>query len=68
MQNVVIPDYNNTRPHGSLKGLTPFEAYTQVKLNYIKIREKMIKAHKERLCYNRSFSCLGCPFDCKNRN
>ena len=68
MQNVVIPDYNNTRPHGSLKGLTPFEAYTQVKLNYRKIREKMFKAHKERLCYNKSFSCLGCPFDCKNRN
>jgi putative transposase len=68
MENVVIPDYNNKRPHGSLKGLTPFEAYSQVKLNYKKIREKMIKVHRDRICYNKTYSCLGCPFDCKNRN
>jgi putative transposase len=66
MQNIVIPDYNNKRPHGSLKGLTPFEAYSQVKLNYKKIREKMIKAHQDRICYNKTYSCLGCPFGCKD--
>jgi putative transposase len=66
MENIVIPDYNNKRPHGSLKGLTPFEAYSQVKINYKKIREKMIEAHRQRICYNKEYSCLGCPFDCKN--
>jgi putative transposase len=68
MQNVIIPDYNEKRPHGSLKGLTPFEAYSQKRLNYKKIRDKMLQAHKDRICYNKTYSCLGCPFDCKNRS
>lgn len=65
MRDFVIPDYNTKRPHGSLSGLTPEEAYRQKKVNFKKIREKMVAAHKDRICYNRTHQCLGCPFGCK---
>lgn len=65
MRNFVIPDYNTKRPHGALNGLTPEEAYLNKKVNFKKIREKMVAAHKDRICYNRKYLCLGCPFGCK---
>ncbi len=65
LQNYVIPDYNDKRPHGSLNGLTPLEAYSQKKVNFKRLKAKMIKAHKDRLCYNQTHQCLGCPFNCK---
>lgn len=61
----VIPDYNDKRPHGSLHGLTPLEAYGKQTVNFKKIRQKMIEAHNERVVYNRTHSCYGCPFGCK---
>ncbi len=66
MRDFVIPDYNDKRPHGSLKGLTPKEAYRSVKVNFKKIREQMIEAYRDRVCYNQSYSCVGCPFGCKD--
>lgn len=60
-----IPDYNDKRPHGSLFGLTPLEAYGKVKVNFKRVREKMIEAHNERVSYNQTHSCYGCPFGCK---
>jgi putative transposase len=60
-----ITDYNDKRPHGSLFGLTPLEAYGKKKVNFKQIRENMIQAHDERVHYNRTHSCYGCPFGCK---
>lgn len=65
MRTYVIPDYNDKRPHGSLHGLTPLEAFGKQKVNFKRIREKMIEAHNERVNYNRNHSCYGCPFGCK---
>jgi hypothetical protein len=61
MKKVVIPDYNNKRPHSALFGLTPLEAYGKVKVNFKKIREKMVDAHYDRVAYNQKHSCFGCP-------
>jgi putative transposase len=66
MHKVVLPDYNDKRPHGSLHGLTPLEAYGKKKVNFKKIRENMIKAQHERVAYNQTHACLGCPFGCKD--
>jgi len=65
MRKEVIPDYNNKRPHGTLFGLTPLEAYRNIKVNFKKIREKMEFAHYDRVAYNQKHSCFGCPFGCK---
>ena len=65
MSKVVVPDYNDKRPHGSLNGLTPLEAYGKKKVNFKRMREGMIEAHTDRVNYNRTHSCHGCPFGCK---
>ncbi len=65
MRKVVIPDYNEKRPHGSLYGLTPLEAYGRKTVDFKKIREKMVEAHYKRVEYNRTHACLGCLFGCK---
>lgn len=66
LKNVAIPDYNNKRPHGSLFGLTPLEAYGKKKVNFLKVRQKMELAYIDRIEFNRTHSCLGCPFGCKH--
>jgi putative transposase len=68
MESFVIPDYNNKRPHGSLNGLTPLEAYRQKKVNFAKIRANMVTAHKKRICHNQTHQCFGCPFGCKTKH
>lgn len=67
-RSFVEPDYNDKRPHGSLNGLTPLEAYKNKKVNMQKIRTKMIQAYKERICYNQNNECFGCPFGCKRNS
>lgn len=66
-RSFVEPDYNAKRPHGSLNGLTPLEAYKMKRVNHEKIRNKMIQAYQERICYNQNNECLGCPFGCKRK-
>jgi putative transposase len=61
----VIPDYNDKRPHGALNGLTPQEAYKHKVVKSKKMRIKMIEAYKERICFNQTNECAGCPFGCK---
>lgn len=64
MRKIVVPDYNDKRPHGQLSGLTPAEAYGRKTVNFKKIREKMVEAHHKRIAYNQTHACLGCPFGC----
>ena len=64
MRTFVIPDYNDKRPHGSLIGLTPLEAYAGKRVDFKKIKQKMEEAHRNRIQFNRTHSCLGCPFGC----
>lgn len=64
MREFVVPDYNDKRPHGTLKGLTPLEAYAGKRINFKKIRQKMEQAYQERIQFNQTHSCLGCPFGC----
>ncbi len=64
MRSFVIPDYNDKRPHGSLNGLTPLEAYAGKRVNFKLIRQKMEEAHLKRIQFNRTHLCLGCPFGC----
>jgi hypothetical protein len=64
MRTFVIPDYNDRRPHGSLIGLTPLEAYAGKRVDFKKIKQKMEEAHRNRIQFNRTHSCLGCPFGC----
>ena len=65
MRKIVVPDYNDKRPHGQLFGLTPAEAYGRKTVNFKKIREKMVEAHHKRIAYNQTHACLGCPFGCQ---
>jgi putative transposase len=67
LDNYVIPDYNNRRPQAILTGQTPYEAYRNKRADIPKLKAKIVKAHKERICYNQEYQCLGCPFNCKTR-
>jgi putative transposase len=53
-----INDYNHIRPHGSLKGQTPDEAYLSETTPDIKAQ--MTKARTERMEKNRNFNCKTC--------
>lgn len=65
MKNIVIPDYNTKRPHGSLGGLTPLEAYRKKKVNAKENREKLAEAFKARVEFNQNHICANCMHGCK---
>ena len=58
-----VPMYNEIRPHCSLKGLTPLEAYTGkmdvMKKEELKLRFK--QAQEARIMENRQHKCSVCP-------
>lgn len=53
-----IHDYNHIRPHGSLNGLTPDEAY--ISETTPNIKTQMTKSRTERMEKNRTFNCKTC--------
>ncbi|MBI3134511.1 MAG: hypothetical protein HYZ14_07510 [Bacteroidetes bacterium] len=52
-------NYSHKRPHGSLKGLTPFEAYTKPG-TALTFQNEMIKAKQKRIAFNQTNSCKMC--------
>ena len=55
----LIMNYTHERPHGSLKGLTPFDAYTKP-ANVLNFKNEMIKAKQNRIMFNQNQSCKSC--------
>jgi len=55
-----ILDYNDRRPHGSLDGLTPSEAYDGIDKKSMRTSEKLKMAQKARIEYNRQSRCQKC--------
>jgi hypothetical protein len=52
-------DYNQKRPHGSLAGLTPAEAYT-TSLIPLSFSQEVLKAKAARIAQNRKVACVSC--------
>lgn len=52
----IINDYQNLRPHASLNGLTPNEAYTQ-QLPIFDFKQQLLLARSLRIKTNRTFNC-----------
>lgn len=55
----IVKDYNEIRPHGSLNGLTPIEAYTDVVVN-MDFKEERINAKALRIIENKKVNCTTC--------
>jgi len=55
-----MADYNDRRPHGSLDGLTPTEAYQGIDKETMRTSEKLKAAQKERIEQNRRARCSRC--------
>lgn len=64
--NWMVKDYNTKRPHGALNGLTPAEAQYGKKYNYRLVKRQMKAARIERVEYNQTHTCYGCPFGCQS--
>ena len=56
-------DYAFNRPHGSIKGLTPYLAYTGKRPENISFKEQMKHARIYRTSLNQKFSCSACQFE-----
>lgn len=54
-----ITDFNRIRPHNSLKGLTPREAYT-APTKHLDVREQKLQAKAIRIKANREVDCTVC--------
>lgn len=63
MRRAVL-DYNAMRPHGSLKGLLPLEAFFGQTINKVGNHQLMKEATNDRLKWNRSHTCERCPVSC----
>ena len=55
-----IVDYNDCRPHGSLHGLPPTEAYQGIEKETMRTSEKLKAAQKDRIGQNRRNRCPKC--------
>jgi putative transposase len=55
-----IEDYNAKRPHLSLKGLTPDEAYSRAGIQVIDYQQYLIENRAKRLSINRQNRCHEC--------
>jgi putative transposase len=55
----IVTNYSEKRPHGSLNGLTPFEAYTKPN-STLKLTTKMIEAKANRIAFNQNNVCKSC--------
>jgi hypothetical protein len=55
----IIDNYQNHRPHGSLKGLTPMEAYT-MPTHSIDFRTQILLGKTTRVRYNQQNACKSC--------
>lgn len=52
--------WDTLRPHGSLKGLTPMEAYTRPDLK-LDLRQAVGAARTQRMAANKQVNCSLCP-------
>jgi len=58
--NYFIPIYNDVRPHVSLKGLTPSEAFDGISLDKHDLKQKMQNFRILNLNENRNSACTVC--------
>lgn len=56
---LAVPDYSEMRPHGSLKGAIPMEAYTG-NIPVVDFSAKAAKARAERIAANQKANCGKC--------
>jgi putative transposase len=55
-----VHDYNEVKPHGQLRGLTPSQAYIGIPFSDKRRIEVLSKARQERLAYNKANQCGIC--------
>jgi hypothetical protein len=59
LKNFVLKDFNELRPHCSLKGLTPYEKYTQPQ-KVLSFSSQFSSARQKRIEENSNFNCSVC--------
>jgi putative transposase len=55
-----VGDYNFQRPHIGIDGLTPYEAFTGVKVNHNYYSDQRILARENRIAFNKRNICKSC--------
>lgn len=56
---LIVKDYNEKRPHGSLLGLTPLEAYTNAIVN-LNFKNQQLNIRRLRILENKNTNCKSC--------